>query len=234
MGACNCCCQGERVMPTPPDSGLSEWDAFQQLLAEDLGKGNTHGWKVKKDWPQEYRPDGFKMRVALRPHESGNSNMLLRGDGKYKGARPQLFVDYLLNPENLPGLKEWVDVETLPDGFIKYCRVKAPGMRARDHCWRYLIDKRDDGSIFVVIRTAEHPKCPPKEGVYRAYYYNSCLFKMSSEEDNVMEMTEFIFMDLKGQIPPKLMNIALPGGTIDTNANEMKHFKEKGLLSAAP
>ena len=58
------------------------------------------------------------MRVSLRPHESGNPNHLLRGDGKYIGVQPQQFLDYLLNPENLPGLLEWVDVEDLPDGYI--------------------------------------------------------------------------------------------------------------------
>uniref|UniRef100_A0A7S0Z2J6 START domain-containing protein n=1 Tax=Hemiselmis tepida TaxID=464990 RepID=A0A7S0Z2J6_9CRYP len=232
MGGVCCCCHAVRVIPQPPASEITEWDEYQRLARETLDKGNAAGWKIKADWPKKYRPDGFKMRVALRPHESGNPNMLLRADGKFKGASPQLFLDYLLNPDNLPGLKEWVDVETLPDGYIKYCKVKAPGMRARDHCWRYTVDKRGDGSIFVCIRTAEHPKCPPKEGVYRAYYFNSSLFKMSEEEPGVMEMTEFIFQDLGGQIPPPLMNAALPAGTLQANAVEMKGFRDKGLLTA--
>ena len=50
---------------------------------------------------------------------------------------------------------------------------------------------------------------------------------MSKEEENVMEMTEFIFQDLKGGIPPSLMNSALPGGTIATNKKEMEYFKKK-------
>jgi hypothetical protein len=51
-----------------------------------------------------------------------------------------------------------------------------------------------------------------RKNTIRAYYYNACLFQMSEEEDNVMEMTEFIFQDLKGGIPPSLMNSALPAG----------------------
>ena len=50
---------------------------------------------------------------------------------------------------------------------------------------------------------------------------------MSKEEDNVMEMTEFIFQDLKGGIPPSLMNSALPAGTIDFNKKEMEYLKKK-------
>ena len=50
---------------------------------------------------------------------------------------------------------------------------------------------------------------------------------MSKEEDDVMEMTEFIFQDLKGGIPPALMNSALPAGTIATNKKEMEYLNKK-------
>ena len=145
------------MLPSPLE-GVTEYQEFQRLLAGDLKEGNTHGWQIKSDWPGEYKHD-FQMRVSLRPHESGNPNHLLRGDGKYIGVQPQQFLDYLLNPENLPGLLEWVDVEDLPNGYIKYCRVKAPCMKARDHVWKYTIDKRDDGSIFVTIRVRVEQLC---------------------------------------------------------------------------
>ena len=63
-------------------------------------------------------------------------------------------------------------------------------------------------------------------GVIRAYYsyYNASLFRMSTEEEDVMEMTEFIFQDLKGGLPPGLMNAALPAGTLKANEMEMKHL----------
>ena len=91
-------------------------------------------------------------------------------------------------------------METLPDGcFIKYLRVKAPLMKARDHCWKYTFQTLD----------------------------NASLFKMSAEEEGVMEMTEFIFQDLKGSLPPGLMNAALPAGTLQANAMEMNILKGK-------
>ena len=50
---------------------------------------------------------------------------------------------------------------------------------------------------------------------------------MSAEEEGVMEMTEFIFQDLKGSLPPGLMNAALPAGTLQANAMEMDILKGK-------
>ena len=225
MGCCCCCSSGDRVLPSADSQ--NEYEKFEKLLAEEVGPNNPHGWQIKSDWAKDYNKQKFKMRVSLRKHESGNPNKLLRGDGKYQGVSPEDFLGFLLNPENLPGLKEWKDVETLPDGYIRYCRVKAPCMTARDHCWKYTIDRRPDGSIFVCIRTTTHPECPEKPGVIRAYYYNSCLFKMSETEEGVMEMTEFIFQDLKGGLPPSLLNAALPAGTLETNKTEMKHLLAK-------
>ena len=118
MGCCCCCSSGDRVLPS--DGGQSEYEEFQKLLAEEIAANNPHGWQIKNDWPKDYKQN-FKMRVALRKHESGNPNKLLRADGKYQGVSPEDFLGFLLNPENLPGLQEWKDVETLPDGYIKYC-----------------------------------------------------------------------------------------------------------------
>ncbi|OLQ11883.1 hypothetical protein AK812_SmicGene4226 [Symbiodinium microadriaticum] len=313
------CCVGLLSRLEEEKSEQSEADLFAELLKEELAPGNKHGWQIKSDWPKSYDKKQFMMRVSLRDHhETGNPNKLLRGDGKYKGVTPEDFLGFLLKPD-LPGLKEWVDVETLPDGFIKYCRVKvfgdllpslevrsagdlfgtcwadccvgllsrlegtcsrhsstkppgssqrgvqighigsvyltcvvrmrsesnlsgrsqrscsgdflvsaiAPCLAARDHCWKYTIDRREDGSIFVCVRTTTHPKCPEKPGVIRAYYYNSSVFKMSDTEEGVMEMTEFIFQDLGGGLPPSLMNAALPKGTLEANKKEMKVLLEK-------
>ena len=67
--------------------------------------------------------------------------------------KPQDFVNYLLNPTNLPGLQEWKDVEELQDGsLIKYCKVKAPMMAARDHCWKYTIDKVSFRFLILLLK----------------------------------------------------------------------------------
>ena len=51
---------------------------------------------------------------------------------------PKDCVDMMKNPtpELVPGLQECSEVEALPDGCIKYLRMKVPGMSARDHVWR--------------------------------------------------------------------------------------------------
>eukprot|EP00747_Dinoflagellata_sp_TGD_P189377 gnl/TRDRNA2_/TRDRNA2_49651_c0_seq1.p1 gnl/TRDRNA2_/TRDRNA2_49651_c0~~gnl/TRDRNA2_/TRDRNA2_49651_c0_seq1.p1 ORF type:complete len:234 (+),score=41.20 gnl/TRDRNA2_/TRDRNA2_49651_c0_seq1:87-788(+) len=217
------------VAVSPRQDDIDEWEEFQRLLNEDLNDPSI-GWKIKKDWASNYKND-FKVRVALKPDKiTANLNNILRADLKYKGISPQAHLECLVNPVDLPGLKELVDVETLPNGYIKYCRVKAPGLSARDHCWKYTVDQRADGSIFCCIRTTTHQKCPEKPGVIRAYYYNATLMEMSSDEPGVMCFTEFIQQDLKGGLPACLMNAALPAGTVAANDNEMKTLKKKGLF----
>ncbi|CAE8633985.1 unnamed protein product [Polarella glacialis] len=206
-----------------------EWEEFQRLLKEDLNDPAA-GWKIKKDWAANYKND-YKIRISLKPDTTtGNPNYILRADVKFRVVTAQAHLDCLVTPDNLPGLQELETVETLPDGYIKYCRVKAPCLAARDHCWKYTIDHREDGSIFCCLRTATHPKCPLKAGVIRAYYYNATLITMSADEPRVMCFTEFIQQDLKGGLPVCLMNAALPAGTVAANDNEMKTFKKKGLF----
>ena len=259
-----CCCffsAPDRVLPSPPTDERAE---FERLMQESIEPGNSNGWNIKIPFDKDYNKSNFKMRVVLKPDPNGNANNMLRADGKFKGVKPHQFLDYLLNPANLPGLQEWKDVEW--DGMeeitkvataaaedtilatterstvttIKYCKVKAPMMAARDHVWKYLIQKDikiksntvegtsgdGDGDIFVTIRTTTHPDYEPTSGTIRAYYYNSSIFSMSKEpgEEDVMLMTEFIFQDLKGGLPVCLMNAALPVGTIAANENEMKLF----------
>ena len=78
-----------------------------------------------------------------------------------------------------------------------------------------------------MLATIAHEQCPPKDDAIRTCYYNASLFKKSTEEEGVMEMTEFIFQDLKGSIGPGLMNMALPAGTLKANEMEMKILKGK-------
>jgi hypothetical protein len=96
-----CCCgrtAASRVLPAARED-QDEYAEFQRLIAEDVGPGNSLGWSIKKDWPKNYKND-FMMRVCLRPHDSKNPNMFLRGDGKYRGVKPADFLNYLLNPDN--------------------------------------------------------------------------------------------------------------------------------------
>ena len=274
-----CCCffsAPDRVLPKPQTDERAE---FERLLQESIEPGNSNGWNIKTPFENDYNKSHFKMRISLKPDPNGNANNMLRADGKFKGVKPQQFMDYLLNPKNLPGLQEWKDVEgggrgetttvataaedTTPATtterstvtMIKYCKVKAPMMAARDHVWNYIIEKDkkiksnteggtsddgdgdgdgdgdDDGDIFVTIRTTSHSdyEAEPNSGIIRAYYYNSSKFSMSKEsgEEDVMLMTEFIFQDLKGGLPVCLMNAALPAGTIAANKNEMKLMRGK-------
>mmetsp|Transcript_60020 Transcript_60020/g.106821 ORF Transcript_60020/g.106821 Transcript_60020/m.106821 type:complete len:230 (+) Transcript_60020:53-742(+) len=212
------------------DSEVTEWEAFQNLMKEDLN--TSLGWKIKKDFKADHK-NGFKVRIALKPEKhGGNPNSLMRADLKYKGVKPVDHLEALVNPVDLPGFQEMNDVEIFEPGssFVKYLRVKAPGLHARDHCWKYTIDRREDGSIFCCIRSTTHPECPARPGIIRAYYYNATLMTMSGDEPDVMCFTEFIQQDLKGGLPVCLMNAALPAGTVAANDSEMKALRTKGLV----
>lgn len=240
MGAC--CSKTSSVgLPSEPAAG-DELAEFERLLGEGVEPGS--GWVVKRDWPRSplAYPDDFRLRVCVRPHESGNPNLLMRADAAFRGVKPEHFLEFLLNPAAMPGLKELADLEGEPPKAgasgtcIKYLRVKAPGMRPRDHVWRYVIDRRAaDGSIFVCIRTVTHPARPEVAGgPIRAYYYNATRLRMGIDTAGVpvCELTEFIFQDLKGGIPTCLMNAALAPGTLAFNQAEMRHFKDAGLFTA--
>lgn len=218
------------VLPPPPPPA-DEAVEFDRLVREPVAAGNSK-WAVKVPMSAKYNAHGFRMRVALRRHtESGNPNLLLRADGHFRGGlTPEDFLQYLVNPANLPGLQEQRKVEDLPGGgFILYLRVKAPGLAPRDHCWRYTVDRRMDGSIFVCIRTQTHPSCPPLPGVIRAFYYNATLLRQGKDEagETITELTEFILQDLGGGIPVCLMNAALPAGTIAFNKQEVDYLKKQ-------
>jgi hypothetical protein len=54
---------------------------------------------------------------------------------------------------------------------------------------------------------------------------------MSTEEEGIMELTEFIHLSRptsrEGGLLPWLMNSALPAGTLQANVMEMKHLAKK-------
>eukprot|EP00930_Biecheleria_cincta_P071420 TRINITY_DN58931_c0_g1_i1.p1 TRINITY_DN58931_c0_g1~~TRINITY_DN58931_c0_g1_i1.p1 ORF type:complete len:209 (-),score=28.05 TRINITY_DN58931_c0_g1_i1:16-642(-) len=200
---CLCCKYNHRTLPSDndpmPDPNLTEWQIFEKLVGESLDDPSI-GWQLKRDFSPTYKND-FKVRIAVKPDKvSGNPNYILRGDLKYRGVRPEDHLKALVDPVDLPGFQEMREVQVMePDAsFIKYLRVKAPGLTARDHCWKYTIDRGEDGSIFCCIRSTTHPDCPVRPGVIRAYYYNATLMTMSKDEPGVMCFTEFIQQDLKG------------------------------------
>jgi hypothetical protein len=79
-------------------------------------------------------------------------------------------------------------------------------------CWKYTSKTLEDGSIFACDRTIAHEQRPPKDDALRAYYNKASPSSSALILKSDMEMTKFIFQDLKGSIPPGLMNAALPAG----------------------
>eukprot|EP00164_Ancoracysta_twista_P004710 GFYU01006367.1.p2 GENE.GFYU01006367.1~~GFYU01006367.1.p2 ORF type:complete len:226 (-),score=61.63 GFYU01006367.1:176-853(-) len=222
---------GSSAPQTLPDvsTPVVEWDEYQSILNQDIGASGE--WKVTAD-QSEWKND-FKMTVRQREDPDGNKNNIMRGDASFKGIKPEHLLDFFTNPKNLEGIKEWVDVETLPDGDeIKFYSVKMPLMKLRENVLKYKIDKREDGSIFLSIRSWVHDKYPLKTSTIRVKYKNMAHFRMSSTDPTVCELTEFIQMDLGGKFPAKTLNGALGKETIKTNKKMMDLFKKEGKFQA--
>ena len=97
----------------------------------------------------------------------------MKGHGVYRNVTCEDIADFFINPDNLPGLQKWVDVETLSNGDeIKYYIVKAPLCDTRDNVLKYLFTRNDDGSIFISIKSWDHPMYPQSADHIRVSYTN--------------------------------------------------------------
>ena len=154
----------------------------------------------------------------------------MRGDVtcRGEGVTCQGICDFFTKPDNLPGLKKWVDVETLPNGDeLKYYTVKAPLCSLRDNVLKYRIDKRDDGSIFISIKSWTHPDYPETKTPIRAWYTNQAYIFPDKEQEGVFQIVEIIQLDLGGSLPVGILNGAMKSAPIDTNNVMMSVLKKE-------
>ena len=166
----------DRPIPLQCHSGwFDEFGEFERLNGEftDMQQHQPNslpndGWRLLR--PMETgdpKPGGFRMGIWAKPgHVPDNPNWMMRADGEFraKNLKTDHFLDFLLRPESFPGLQEWRDLYEQEDQdstsyrkYLKYCKVKAPGMYARDHIWLYTIRRGivegEPDSIFVSIRS---------------------------------------------------------------------------------
>ena len=166
----------DRPIPLQCHSGwFDEFVEFERLNGEftDMQQHQPNslpndGWRLLR--PMETgdpKPGGFRMGIWAKPgHVPDNPNWMMRADGEFraKNLKTDHFLDFLLRPESFPGLQEWRDLYEQEDQdstssrkYLKYCKVKAPGMYARDHIWLYTIRRGivegEPDSIFVSIRS---------------------------------------------------------------------------------
>lgn len=106
------------------------------------------------------------------------------------------------------------------ESLIRYMRTTAPMVSDRDTVVGVFSKYDENGKLFQTSRSIEDDKYPDNiKNVIRMYFYES--YEMfDSEEDGVpvANLVGFNELDVKGNIPPSLINMS--------NANSLfKHFK---------
>ena len=170
---------------------MEEYDEFAKY--EEMNKifeNKPDQWKMSAN-QAEWKND-FKMTVHQQKDPRGGRDDIMRGHGTYRNVTAEEVCEFFVNGENLPGLLKWVDVETLPNGDeIKFYRVKAPLCSPRENVLKYKVDKREDGSIFISMRSWVHDDYPVNKQSIRAVYSNTT-YIWPNTEDNTVELIEYI------------------------------------------
>ena len=95
----------------------------------------------------------------------------------------------------------------------------------RDNVLKIHIDKRDDGSIFLCMRSWAHESKPVSKNPIRVYYTNQTHIWPSKDEEGVVCLTEYIQMCLEGSLGG-MVNGVLGKETIKTNHAMMQILKK--------
>ena len=166
------------------------------------------------------------MTIHQRKGPTGGKDDQMRGWGAYKGVTVQEIADFFTKADAFPGVLEWTSFEKLENGDeLIYYRVKAPLCDERDNILKMHIDKRDDGSIFICMRSWDHSKYPVQKKPLRINYLNQTYIWPSKEEEGVVELTEFILLELGGSLSG-MTNGMLGKETIKTNKAMMDVLKK--------
>ena len=113
------------------------------------------------------------MTVHQRKNPNGGKDDQMRGWGCYKGVTVQEVFEFFTKGDTFPGILEWTPFEKLENGDeLIYYRSKAPLFDERDNILKMHIDKRDDGSVFISMRSWAHEKYPARVKPIRSNYYN--------------------------------------------------------------
>tara|TARA_B110000285_G_C14711050_1_gene417783 strand:- start:27 stop:494 length:468 start_codon:yes stop_codon:yes gene_type:complete len=155
---------------------VNEWESFQKIDSNFVE--NSKEWKLTGE-QAEYN-NGFKMSIHQRKDNiSGRKDDIMRGHGSYKGTSVDELVAFFTDAASFPGMLEWTEIDQIENGFVPdqkdkiiYYRVKAPLCNVRDNVLKIHIDKREDGSTFVCMRSWNHVLKPAMTSPIRVFMTN--------------------------------------------------------------
>jgi hypothetical protein len=100
------------------------------------------------------------------------------------------------------------------DSFIIYWRFKMPMMSDRDNVMHIMKQKREDGSIFTMLKTVERDDAPLVKGVVRCFCFTQGLCTVNKESpDDTIDYTELSYFNMNGYFPARLMNMIIASET---------------------
>lgn len=191
-------CTFKRKMPIT----LSEFDLLQQKADEPL-----KGWDVCVDRKE--------IKVAKTQNDTGC--ITLRAWATVPGV--DLMVAFFLFADHKERVK-WDKVFAVMDlietnlqgSEIVYSLMKVPAVTARDFLQYRRCKIMEDGSIHIVLRSAEHPNMPEQKGAIRAESYIAGYILQQSYEGNTPVLNIFLMtcVDIKGLIPKWVINATAP------------------------
>jgi hypothetical protein len=162
----------------------------------------------KFEWKQTQEKDGIKV---YRKSIEGSKIVAFRGVAVVDAPVGKVLHVIADNDHRT----EWVDrlyiSQTLelvsPSEFVVYAGYKLPSLFSnRDYVYRGKAFTKKDGSVYVQIKSEEHPKAPPTIGV-RAWL-NNCVYLLVPVEGGKKTMVDVeVHTDPKGSMPTWLVNL---------------------------
>lgn len=202
-------------------------------VAETLQEycNNTEGWEECKESTKRYK-------IFYQKSKEFNG-YLYKGEALYN-AKPKAVFDY---------------VEPLPDGHrakwdknmkkIEIVKQIEKDLRVNRACTNSacmgLISPRDFVDLIVIKETdeyistnaisIEHADCPQDDGHVRGHNYSCGMIVCKySNDPNKCKLISLIQPDIKGMVPAKLKDAAIPGSMIDFFNNLHDALKADGEL----
>jgi hypothetical protein len=168
----------------------------------------AHADAAKGDWQEINDKDGIKV---YRKSVEGSKIVAFRGVAVVDAPVGKVLQVIADNDHRT----EWVDrlylsrvlEQPSPSEFVVYAGYKLPALFSnRDYVYRGKAWTRKDGSIYVYIRSEDHPKAPPTIGV-RAWLNKSVYILTPVEGGKKTEVDVEVHTDPKGAIATWLVNL---------------------------
>jgi len=182
---------------------LSEFD----LVLEKREESNT-GWDVCVERPE----------ITISKMQGAEGVITLRAWAKVPGVHQlAAFISFYDLNRRMSWDKVFSNMKLIGEGMsgseLLYSNMKFPAVTNRDFMQYRRVKVLDDGTIVIVLRSAEHPEMPEQSGVIRAEsYIGGYVLKQlyDSSGQPVLDIFLMSCNDVKGMIPKWIISYFAP------------------------